>query len=88
MSTRCARASSRASQCARVATLGCAVAGGLASALGPFALFGFSISLMINPENRLLQELSAERFRGRVFGLRDSAESACFALAFVAGAAC
>jgi predicted MFS family arabinose efflux permease len=68
-----------------VATLACAVAGGLASALAPFALFGFSNSLIANPENRLIQELAPDAFRGRVFGLRDSAESTCFALAFVAG---
>jgi MFS family permease len=67
-----------------VAMLACATAGSLVSALAPFAVAGFANALCINPEVRLLQELVAEKLRGRVFGLRDGTESACFALAFIA----
>lgn len=69
-----------------VAMLACAAAGNLASALAPFAIAGFANAVIIDPESRLVQELVAEKLRGRVFGLRDSAESACFVLAFAAGA--
>jgi len=70
-----------------VAMLACAVAGSLAWALVPFALAGFGNAVIVNPEIRLLQELVAERLRGRVFGLRDSSECACFVLAFIAAGA-
>jgi MFS family permease len=69
------------------ATLAIGAAGGLVAALVPFALFGFSNALILTPETRLIQELSAERFRGRVFGLRDSVECGCFALAFIGAGA-
>jgi MFS family permease len=66
------------------ATLACGAAGGLIAALAPFALFGFAEALIGNPKVRLIQELSPEGLRGRVFGLRDSIECACFATAFIA----
>lgn len=70
-----------------IAMLACAAAGSLAWALIPFALGGFGNAVIVNPEIRLLQELVAERLRGRVFGLRDASECACFALAFLAAGA-
>jgi MFS family permease len=64
--------------------LACGTAATLLWALVPFALAGFANALMFGPEIRLLQELAAERLRGRVFGLRDCVQNTCFALAFIA----
>ena len=69
------------------ALLACAAAGGLAAALGPFALAGFANAVLVNSENRLLQELVPARLLGRVFGLRDAVESASFVVAFIAAGA-
>lgn len=67
-----------------VAMLACAAAGSFVGALAPFAIAGFANALIITPEIRLLQEFVAEQLRGRVFGLRDSIECSCFAVAFLA----
>ncbi|MBV9603968.1 MAG: MFS transporter [Solirubrobacterales bacterium] len=70
-----------------VAMLACAAAGSLAGALAPFAIAGFANVVIINPQIRLLQELVAGQLRGRVFGLLDSLECSCFAIAFLAAGA-
>jgi MFS family permease len=70
-----------------LAMLGCAAAGDLAWAMAPFAIAGFGNAVIINPEIRLVQEFVTEELRGRVFGLRDSIECACFAVAFIAAGA-
>ena len=44
-------------------------------------------ALIVTPEVRLLQELVQERFRGRVFGLRDCVQNASFAAAFITAGA-
>jgi MFS family permease len=70
-----------------VAMFGCASAGTLVLATPPFALGGFANAVIMGPELRLVQELVAERLRGRVFGLRDALESGCFAAAFLTAGA-
>lgn len=70
-----------------LAMLACAAAGSLAWALAPFAVAGFANAVIINPEIRLVQEFVDEKLRGRIFGLRDSIECACFAAAFVGAGA-
>jgi MFS family permease len=70
-----------------LAMVGCAAAGSLAWALPAFAVAGFANVLIIDPEIRLVQELVMDRFRGRVFGLRDAVQSACFAGAMIAAGA-
>jgi MFS family permease len=70
-----------------LAILACATAGSLIWALVPFAMVGVANAIVINPQVRLLQELVEERLRGRVFGLRDSCECACFGLAFIGAGA-
>ncbi len=67
--------------------LGCAASANLGQALGLFAIGGFANAVINTPEIRLLQELVAEKLRGRIFGLRDSAQCACFVAAFVAAGA-
>lgn len=66
-----------------LAMLGCAASANLAEALGLFALTGFANAVIAIPQTRLLQELVAEKLRGRIFGLYDSIESVCFVLAFL-----
>jgi MFS family permease len=66
-----------------IAMLACAAAGGLAWALPAFALAGFANTLVIGPELRLIQELVADALLGRVFGLRDAIQFACFAVALI-----
>jgi MFS family permease len=70
-----------------VGMLASAAAPSLAWALGSFALTGFANGLMMAPEVRLVQELTAERLIGRVFGLRDALGNVAFVLAFVGGGA-
>ncbi|MBV8432636.1 MAG: MFS transporter [Solirubrobacterales bacterium] len=75
-----------------VATLGgallaCAAAQNLTQALAPFALGGFANAIVITPMLRLLQELVAESYRGRVFGLWETCECTCFVVAFLAAGA-
>jgi hypothetical protein len=67
--------------------LTCLAVGSLSGALAPFALIGFGNALIFNPENRLLQELVVDGFRGRILGMRDVLESACFVVAFLGGGA-
>lgn len=67
-----------------LALVACVGAGSLGPALVPFGVAGFANALIVGPQIRLVQELVVDRFRGRVFGLRDSVECACFALAFLA----
>jgi MFS family permease len=70
-----------------LAMFGCAASANVVEALTPFAVAGFANTVIVVPEIRLLQELVAERLRGRVFGLWDSAECACFVIAFLAAGA-
>ncbi len=67
-----------------LAMLASGAAGSLVWALAPFAIAGFANALINHPQIRLMQELVGEELLGRVFGLRDSIECACFAGAFVA----
>jgi MFS family permease len=69
---------------AGLAMLACAAAVSFVWALAPFAIAGFANAVIVNPQVRLMQELVPADFQGRVFGLYDSVECGCFALAFVA----
>lgn len=69
------------------ALLACSAAGSLGAALGPFAFAGFANALIVGPESRLVQELVVENLRGRISGLRDCAECACFVIAFIGAGA-
>lgn len=72
---------------AGAAMLGCAAARSLSAAVVPFAVGGFANAMIVGPQIRLFHELVTDGLRGRMFGLRETSECACFVIAFIAAGA-
>jgi MFS family permease len=63
-----------------------AVAPSLATAAVTFAINGYFGGLLISSEQRLVATLTPPQFQGRVYGFKNSLESAAFIVAYLLGA--